>query len=379
MGSTMSQAGIKDVARVAGVSYKTVSRVVTGEGAVRGETRRRVEEAITALGYRPNHSAQSLRRGRTHALRLILSLRPGTFTGLRFQDEVIAGASDRASRSGYGLLLELVEGDPPEERQRWLADRRADGTILLDGRSESPLVALLRSTGAPCVILVNPAAEPTFGSVDADFAGGAEAMVRHLLDLGHRRIAHLADDFDLHSSRQRRDGYLAALQAAGITPESDLIVPTGSQQEDGFAATAILFSRRPDVTALFCVNDLTAFGAIEWLTQHGHRVPEDISVTGYDDIAVARYFSPPLTTVHLPWYEMGIAAADLLIGALDGHRGLDPPQCFGVDLCPRGSTGSAPLTTSAASTEHRANGQGIAPRDVRTTKGGAAPDAEPQR
>jgi len=341
----MSHVGIKDVARQAGVSYKTVSRVVNGEAAVREETRLRVEDAVATLGYRPNHSAQSLRRGRTHTLRLILSLRAGTFTGLRFQDEVIAGASDRASRSGYGLLLELVEGDPIDDRRRWLADRRADGTILLDGRSESPLVSLLKSTGAPCVMLVNPDADPAFGSVDADFHGGAEAIMQHLIGLGHRRIAHLADDFDLHSSRQRRDGYLAALQNAGITPDVDLIMPTGSQQEDGFAATARLFAMRSDVTALFCVNDLTAFGAIEWLVEHGRRVPEDVSVTGYDDIAVARYFSPPLTTVHLPWYEMGIAAAGLLIDSLDGQRDLFTHQCFDVAICQRSSTGPVAATS----------------------------------
>jgi DNA-binding LacI/PurR family transcriptional regulator len=338
----VAQVGLKDVARAAGVSYKTVSRVVNGEAPVSEATRSRVEAAVAELGYRPNLSARNLRRGRTQTLSLVMYIRETHLRHERFQDEVIAAIINRATAANYSVLLELVRvEDPPEQLARF-GDRRSDGTILLDGRSESPVVAILRNAGIPTVMLVNPEAEATFGSVDVDFHGGAVRMVRRLVELGHRRIAHLADDPDIHSSRGRRQGYEQALREAGIAVEEELIVATGFMRHHGYAATGRLLDRRPDVTAFFCVNDLTAFGVVECLKERGKRVPGDASVTGYDDIPLARHATPPLTTVRIPWYEMSEAATAHLIDAVEGRSTAVARQVFPVEVIERETTGPAP-------------------------------------
>lgn len=337
----MTQSNLKDVARLAGVSYKTVSRVVNGEGAVSAATRLRVESAISATGYRPNHSARSLRRGKTHTLRLIMYMREVHLRYERFQDEVIAAIVDRATSSGFSVLLELSrDSDTPAQLSRF-GDLRSDATILLDGRLESPVARILHDSGTPTVLLVNPDADPSFGSIDADFTGGAFAMVRTLIGLGHRRIAHLADDRRLHSSRGRLAGYVDALRDAGIAVDESLILPTGYMRHHGHEATRTLLERAPDVTAIFCVNDLTAFGAIECATHLGRRVPADLSVTGFDDIALARHSTPPLTTMHIPWYEMAEAAADQAINAVESDALLCQRQ-FPVSLRMRETVAAAP-------------------------------------
>lgn len=333
---------IKDVARESGVSYKTVSRVVNGDEANVGvATRQRVRDAITTLGYRPHHGARSLRSGRTHTLRLIVTTGSERFLANPYQDDVVAGVADAASDRGYAILLELVRSEtaPPPG----LTERRVEGTILLDSRVPRPLlVPILLESNAPCVVLANRDVDPALGWIDADFRGGAERLVRHLLDLGHRRIAHLMDNPAFRSSQARRAGYEQALFSAGIEPDPGLIVMAGHLREHGYAATANLLARRSDFTAIFCVNDLTALGAIECLQRHGTRVPEDVSVTGYDDITMARYATPPLTTVRLPWYEMGAAAVDLVVGAVEGQRLFPDGREFAVKLCLRDSTAPAP-------------------------------------
>lgn len=338
----MSAPSIKDVARRSGVSYKTVSRVINRETGFSPATRERVENAIVDLGYRPHHSARSLRRGRTRTVRLIMHRGTERFLANPFADEVVAGVADTASRLGYGVLLEVVDTHDPTS-PAGLDERRADATVLLDSRIPSPfLLPALRDAGTPTVVLPNGPVDATMAWIDADFEDGAERMVRHLIDLGHRRIAHLADDPVLRSSRGRHDGYEAALRAAGIAPDPDLVEMAGQLRADGDAATDRLLAGRPDVTAIFCVNDLTAFGAIDCLTRHGRRVPEDVSVTGYDDVMFAEHTSPPLTTVRLPWYEMSVAAVELAVGAVEGARRFPDGVRFPVELKLRGSTGPVP-------------------------------------
>jgi DNA-binding LacI/PurR family transcriptional regulator len=338
----MAPVGLKDVARAAGVSYKTVSRVVNGEATVSGETRRRVQEAVAQLGYRPNHSARSLRRGRTQTLRLIMYLGEAHVRQERFQDDVVAAIIDRSAAMGYSVLLELARDDDDAAQLARYGDRRSDGTVLLDGREASPIVPVLVRSGTPTVVLVNPEATPAFASVDADFAGGAEAMVGYLIDQGHRRIAHIGDNPVIHSSRGRRAGYERALRRAGIDVDERLIDVAGPMRHHGYASAGRLLDRHPDLTAFFCVNDLSALGAIECLRARGRRVPQDASVTGYDDIAAARYATPPLTTVRIPWYEMAETATARLIASIDGRGDFPFRREFPVEVTLRGTTGPAP-------------------------------------
>jgi DNA-binding LacI/PurR family transcriptional regulator len=337
----MAQVGLKDVAREAGVSYKTVSRVVNGENAVNPETRRRVEEAVARLGYRPNLLARNLRRGRTETLRLIIDQRQRLHVSENFQDDFIAGVIDRTTSAGYALLLEFCGPDSLDHLHK-IADRRSDGIVMLGGRLNSPVIPAVRTAQIPAVVISNPLDSIGLGSVDADFVGGAVAMVRHLIGLGHRKIAHLADDLTIHSSVTRLLGYRIALEEAGIPFDPDLVVMTGSLRHEGFDAAELLFSNRSDVTALFCVNDLTAFGAIEYLRQSGRSVPGDVSVTGYDDIVIARYANPPLTTIHIPWYEMGDAATGAVIDLIENRTTTLIRETLSVELIVRETTGPAP-------------------------------------
>jgi LacI family transcriptional regulator len=339
---------IKDVARRSGVSYKTVSRVINGETQVSAETRRRVQAAIAELGYRPHHGARSLRRGRSQALRLLMHNRTERFLLNPFQDEVIAGVVDAAARRGYAVMIEPVGRPNLPDPALGFSERRVDGTILLDSRVPCLLATALRESNAPAVMIANRDMDPSLGWVDADFRGGAEQMVSYLINLGHRRIAHITDDPALRSTEERRVGYERALLAAGIIPDPTLIIRAGQLRHEGFAAAEELITGGRNFTAIFCVNDLTAFGAIECLQRYGVRVPEDVSVTGYDDIYLARYAAPPLTTVRLPWYEMGNAAAEQVIGAVESTEAYPVGREFPAEICLRGTTGPAPQATLRA-------------------------------
>nr|MBA3450261.1 substrate-binding domain-containing protein [Chloroflexia bacterium] len=188
------------------------------------------------------------------------------------------------------------------------------------------------------------------GWVYADFRGGAIQVVDHLIALGHRRIAHLTGRFTL-PERDRLTGYRQALEAAGIRGDPNLIVAAGHLRHHGYAAMEKLLARGADFTAVFAVNDLTALGAMECLQRRGLRVPEDVSVAGFDDIYLAPYAAPPLTTLRLPAYEMGIAATEMAIAAVEDGSSFPAGREFPVEFCPRASTGAAASLMGTADVE----------------------------
>ncbi|HEU5430453.1 MAG TPA: LacI family DNA-binding transcriptional regulator [Thermomicrobiales bacterium] len=336
------QSSIKDVARLSAVSAKTVSRVINGEPNVTAATRERVEAAIAALGYAPDHAARSLRSRHTRTLRLVVVRRFERFLTEPFLDEVVSGIVDRAAAAGYALLLEVsgADGRPVStggERGR------VDGAILIDGRSASPFLTHGGPSGVPMVALPTRPADANAAWVYADFLGGAERVVEHLIALGHRRILHLAGRLSL-PERDRSLGYRRALAAGGIPFDLDLVVAAGHLRHHGYAAMEKALARGVDFTAVFAVNDLTALGAMECLQQHGWSVPADVSVAGFDDIYLARYAAPALTTVRLPAYEMGKTATDLVIEAIEGKRERGEGRLFPVEVIARASTGPAPGT-----------------------------------
>ncbi|HET7095129.1 MAG TPA: LacI family DNA-binding transcriptional regulator [Thermomicrobiales bacterium] len=334
------QSSIKDVARLSAVSAKTVSRVINGEPNVTPATRERVEAAIAELGYVPDHAARSLRSRHTRTLRLVVVRRFERFLTEPFLDEVVSGIVDRAAAAGYALLLEVSAADGAPAATG--AERgRVDGAILIDGRSASPFLARADEAGGPWVALPTRPADPGVGWVYADFLGGAEQVVSHLIGLGHRRIVHLAGRLTL-PERDRSLGYRRALAAAGIPFDLDLVIAAGHLRHHGYAAMEKALARGVDFTAVFAVNDLTALGAMECLQQHGLRVPDDVSVAGFDDIYLARYAAPALTTVRLPAYEMGKTATDLVIEAIEGKRERGEGRLFPVELVARASAGLAP-------------------------------------
>lgn len=346
-GDTPRKLNIKDVARHSGVSLKTVSRVINQQPHVSGELRSRVEASIAALGFRPDHTARSLRRGRTQMLRLTVVRRFEHFLNEPFIEELLSGIVDAASSAGYALLLEVV--GPGSEKARSDVQsqcRSVDGTILIDGRTQSPALPSDRLAGVPCVVVPTCPIDPSIAWVYADFLGGAEQVTKHLIDLGHRRIVHLAGRLSL-PERDRFRGYQRALSSAGIPTDLSLVVAAGHLRHHGFEAMERLLARRTDFTAVFGVNDLVALGAMECLQQHGYSVPESKSVAGFDDSYVAHRAVPPLTTVRLPTYEMGIAATELLVTMLNQQPPFPESRMFPVELQVRASTAEPASSTNS--------------------------------
>jgi DNA-binding LacI/PurR family transcriptional regulator len=337
----VARPNIKDVAERSGVSYKTVSRVINRHPDVNAATRQRVEAAVAELGYQPDPVARSLRRGRVQALRLLLVRRHERFLTEPFLDEVVSGIVDQAARAGYALMLEVAGPQDVDSPSLASTERRVDGTLLIDGRRASPLLPQPERMTAPWIVLPARPVRDDVGWIYADFRGGAVRVVDHLLSLGHRRIAHLTGRLT-SPERDRLTGYRRALEAAGIRVDLDLVVAAGHLRHHGYAAMEKLLTRKVDFTAVFAVNDLTALGAMECLQRRGMRVPEDVSVVGFDDIYLARYAAPPLTTLRLPAYEMGVAATEMAIAAVEGTTPLPAGREFPVELCPRASTGPAP-------------------------------------
>jgi DNA-binding LacI/PurR family transcriptional regulator len=310
------QPTIRDVAERAGVSHQTVSRVINGHDLVSAETRRRVEEAIRELNYVPSPIARGLNSNRTHNIGLV-----STNISDHFFAEVAAGAEIEARRHGYCLVIASVEGHAE-------ADERAYLRLMLERRVEGLIVARPRlpistdQVGPPLevpLVAIASSQSPGLTVVDVDNRRGGLDAVSFLLARGHTRIATITGPTVWPSARARLEGYRDALRQAGITLDPSLVErASGWGLEDGQAAMARLLARQARFTALFAYSDLIAIGAIRELRAARLRVPEDVSVVGYDDIPVAAFLEPPLTTVSQPMREVGERAASLLLGAISG-------------------------------------------------------------
>lgn len=307
---------IMDVAREAGVSYQTVSRVINNRPDVAPATRARVQEAIARLGYQPHAIARSLASRHTHMLGLITA----DFSDYFFS-QVIAGAEAEARKHGYRFILGSVERNAQDEPEflRLLAERHVEGVLLarlstdIDNRH---LIDLLRD-GAPIVATAYHLPGETLTVVDVDNVDGGYQATRHLLSLGHRRIALITGPADIRSVNDRTRGYTNALEEAGIAVDRGLIAEGDWSYQSGYQAMQHLLSRGLSFSALFAQNDQMAIGALRALREARVRVPRDVSVVGYDDIPGAAYADPPLTTIRQPMREVGTIAARLLIRAIE--------------------------------------------------------------
>ncbi|NOZ27797.1 MAG: LacI family transcriptional regulator [Chloroflexi bacterium] len=331
-----------DVARLAGVSRATVSYVINGRTdrsvSITEETRQRVLWAIEQLGYQPHAAAQSLRSGMTKTIGLLI---PDMHNPHYWQ--IVHGVEEAAREQGYDLLLVSTSLDPEREQHsvRALLRRRIDGLILLltfGDRLTSEIEMLARRHG-PVVLLGGQMSD--LDTVDPDYGGGAAQMMEHLLSLGHRRIAFIHGVACPTLALGRLVVYRQVLQERGWLNE-DWIIRCGSTLEDGYQATLRLLDLSPRPTAILVVNDLLAIGALRAVADRGLRVPEDISIAGFDDIDVAAYLTPPLTTVRVDSESLGRESVRLALARMrDPER---PPQHVHVaaQLVVRASTGPAP-------------------------------------
>ena len=304
---------IRDVAREAGVSVATVSRVLNDSGPVGVETRRRILQVAAALRYTPDSAARSLITRRTGTIGVLLPDLYGEFFS-----EVIRGIDATAQRGGYHLLVSSSHNDKGTVEAAMRAMRgRVDGLVVMSPDVDAQaLVANLADT-TPVVLLNCDVAGTAFDSLNIDNFGGASAMVRHLVALGHRRIAFISGGDRNHDAAERLRGYRSTLAEAGIEPQPEW-ERTGDFTESGGYRTAIeLASLEPRPTAIFAANDSMAIGALSALREAGLDVPKDVVVVGFDDIPIARYMSPPLTTVHVAINELGERATRMLLQAVD--------------------------------------------------------------
>lgn len=306
-----SRPTIIDVAAQAGVSRQTVSRVINNKGEVSDETRTRVLAAIEELGYRPSAIARSMVAGHTRTLGCIApNLTDYTFAS------IIESAQAEARRQAYFVLTGSAPSEPEvESLLEEMLNRQVDGFLVLNPRNDGrfrhflPLV----EKKMPVVYLKNTPAGAPVSSVCCDDREGGYQATRYLLDLGHTAIATILGPDNEECTPDRLFGYRRALTEAGLDPELALVVSGDWSATSGYEATRHLLESGKSFSAIFAQNDTMAVGAVRALREAGRRMPADVSVIGYDDIPLASFFDPPLTTLHQPMKEFGQRAAQLLI------------------------------------------------------------------
>ena len=305
---------IKDVAKRAGVSVATVSRVMNKSGPVSPEAAERIHEAAEALHYVPHGGARSLITARTSTIGVLL---PDVYGA--FFSEMIRGIDVTARQSGYHLLLSGSHDQHAGMQAAMRAMRgRTDGIIAMSPHFDSATLVEHLPASLPVVLLSCVAHDDPYPVLAIDNAGGAEAMVAHLLALGHRRIAMVQGPEGHFDTAERLLGYRRALASAGIAPDPAYEMPGDFTEATGQQAVQRLLALPVPPTAIFCANDAMAIGAVFAVHDAGLRVPDDVTVVGFDDIPMAQYLSPPLTSVHVPVFEMGARAAARLVAALRG-------------------------------------------------------------
>lgn len=333
---------IRDVARRSGVSPMTVSRVVTGSARVRPDTRRRVEEAIAALGYVPNHLARGFSRQKTGALALIVPDFADPFFTL-----ILRGAEDVARRAGYRVILCNTGGDIKRE-DAYLEDmvaHRVEGLLIAPVSDRSR--ANLRRLGphrVPFVLVDRSIPGIEADVVQGDSVDGARQLTAHLIALGHTRIAHITEPQEVSTARDRRRGYAEALAEAGIPLDPDLVVEAaGANIAGGYQAAQTLLRRAAPPSAIFAVNNLAAVGAVRAIREHGLHIPGDVALACFDDIELAALLCPFLTVMAQPAETFGALAAQLLLERVDGRA---PERrrrvVLPADLIVRESSGAMP-------------------------------------
>ncbi len=307
-------ATIKDVARQAGVSVATVSRVLNGNGHVREATRMRVREIARELDYSPHGAARSLITSRTHTIGVLL---PDLYG--EFYSEVIRGIDQRAQRDGYHVLL---AGERPELEPALRAMRgRVDGLIIMWPELDAQLLGGPLLARVPVILLNCPPTDLAHDTIGIANYDGAYAMVRHLASLGHRRIALIRGAAHNFDAAERLRGYRAAVRDLGLESDPDLEVPGDFSEAAGYEAARALLERAVRPTAVFAANDCMAIGALSAFRAAGLRVPDDVAIAGFDDIPMARYMDPALTSVHVDISALGERAAARLLEALQAPPG----------------------------------------------------------
>jgi LacI family transcriptional regulator len=348
-------ASIKEVALKAGVSVATVSRVINGTGPVAHETRLRIQEAIDKLRYVPHGAARSLITNQTDTVGVLLPDLYGEFFS-----EVIRGIDLAARRNAYHVLVSGFHSDRAEIEAVLRAMRgRVDGLIVLSPDVDAQTLQRNLPETLPVVLLNTYVDGSSFDSIQIDNYGGAYAMVRHLAGLGHRQIVLIRGPKENVDARERLRGYREALRSLGLEPSPELEIEGDFSEDSGYRAGRLLLNLRPRPTAVFAANDSMAIGCLFALREAGARVPEDVALAGFDDIPIARYLTPSLSSVQVPIAELGMRAMERLLHAVDNKNEHERRQeTVPTTLVVRGSCGGASQPSGSEKFHMQVSGEG---------------------
>jgi LacI family transcriptional regulator len=336
--SSGARVTLKDVAREAGVHPGTASRALNAEtrSLVNMGTAERVLATAERLGYRPNPIARGLKTRRSYTVGVLIP----DLTNPLFPP-IVRGIQDRLEEAAYTPLIANTDNDPDRERADFEAmrARQVDGFITATARLDRAELDNLTGLRLP-VVLVNRGLERgPLASVVGDDRAGVRLAVRHLAELGHRRIAHVAGPQDISTGRRRHHGFVEAMGELGLGPDPDLILVGGALVEsEGVRLCAELIDAVRDFTAIVAANDMMALGCYDVLAERGLRCPQDISVIGFNDMPFAAHFQPPLSTIRIPHYELGTRAAELLLARLADPDASPVNELLEPELVAREST-----------------------------------------
>ena len=329
---------LEEVAERAGVGRGTASRVINGSLQVSETARNAVLRAVDDLGYVPNRAARSLVTQLTDVVALVVSESEDRLFGEPFFAQVVRGVSNALAGTSRQLLLAIAHESDRGRLNDYLSRQHVDGVLLLSIHGDDPLPDQLAARGVPAVLGGRPNRNVTLPFVDMDNAGGAAAAVEHLIAGGRRCVATITGPLDMTAGQLRLEGYTSALARHGL-PE--LVEHGDFSEHSGRVGARRLLERAPGLDAVFCASDQMAIGALAELAAAGRRVPEDVSVVGFDDLPEAAYFTPPLTTVRQQFDVLGQTIMSLLERALSGEPDPTVPL-VGTELVVRASTAPPP-------------------------------------
>ncbi|MCX7799162.1 MAG: LacI family transcriptional regulator [Fimbriimonadales bacterium] len=334
-------ATIRDVARLSGVSIGTVSNVLNARGGeVSEETRRRVLEAVRRLRYRPTAANPGRPALRTRNVGVVMrNFSESPILANPFFGAVLDGIIGAAGLRHWSTTV-FVEAmwEDVHKSLRTYCDGRSDGLLVVSPPEESPIVSALKERGIPFVVIAGAHHDPDASTVNIDNRMAVQEAVEHLASLGHRRIAHLAGTEGESDARERVEGFRTAMAKLGLPLGPGSILNAAFNAEIAYQTAPRLFEAPEPPTAVFCANDQIALGLSLWLSEHGWRVPKDVSLVGFDDLPFAATMNPPLTTVRQPLAQLGHAATDLLLELIEGNRTPGTKITLPTQLVVRGTT-----------------------------------------
>ncbi len=332
---------IYDVAKESGFSLSTISNVLNnGPRPVRAETRQRILATMRRLNYHPSAMARGLARRRTHTIGILFGVvEPSAVVLNAYSADVLQGVLTAAAATGYNVTHYTNRWLDAEQSLSDFRDQRSDGLIVVAPPIDSDLMPALASLDLPLVAVSWPSGLVEVPSVDADDRVGTRLIVQHLLDLGHRRIAHLMGHGNLISALIRRDVFLEMMSAAGIGGDSALVLPGRYSAETGHQNARKLLTMPNPPTAIFAGNDEIAIGVLEAARELGVRIPDDLSLVGYDDRPISALLTPRLTTVKQPFVRIGEHATRLLLERIDQKEVAPITHWLTPELVIRDSTG----------------------------------------